>query len=261
MRDHKPAIVVIDAMAGCLALHGLSQNNADDIEMLYSVLLRPFRTGDAALRLIDHVTKDRETRGRWPTGSQRKLGGADVGLSLDVIRSFSRGNTGLARIRVQKDRLGGMTRPCCAELTLASDPATGAITWSLSTPTATHEAGAANNWRPTGLMEKISRYLEEQPEPVSRNSIEKAKLGKQVTYIRDAIDALAADGYITESAGPRGSRLYQNTKPFTSSDLVPPRPDEHTPTSSDLVPSLQGTRSSDEDEVKHLFNTYSDEVN
>jgi len=32
MQEMKPAIVVIDAMAGCLALHGLSQNDADDIE-------------------------------------------------------------------------------------------------------------------------------------------------------------------------------------------------------------------------------------
>src|SRR5262249_25957898 len=72
--QHEPAVVVIDAMQGALALHGLNGDKAEDVERLYSILLKPFRVGDAAIRVIDHVTKDKETRGRWPIGSQRKLG-------------------------------------------------------------------------------------------------------------------------------------------------------------------------------------------
>jgi AAA domain len=226
MAEHAPAVVVVDAMAGCLALHGLSQNDADDVERLYSVVLRPLRAGDAALRIVDHVVKDRETRGRWPTGSQRKLGAADVGLSLEVVRPFSRGHTGLARIRVQKDRLGGLSRPYCAELTLASDADTGAIAWTLRPA-----ADETDGWKPTALMERVSRWLETQPEPVSRNAIEEHVKGNR-DYVRDALDALVSDGYASETAGPRRARLFASLKPFrdATSHFAPtspqPRPGE-----------------------------------
>jgi hypothetical protein len=79
---------------------------------------------------------------------------------------------------------------------------------------------------PTALMEKVSRYLEQQDEPVSRNTVEKQKLGA-AEYVRQAMDALAADDFVDEVAGPRNARLLRSTKPYrTSSDLVATSSDE-----------------------------------
>jgi hypothetical protein len=253
--EHRPALVVVDAMAGCLALHGLNQNDADDVERLYSVILRPLRSGDACLAIVDHVTKDRETRGRWPTGSQRKLGAADVGLSLELVRAFSRGGSGAARVRVTKDRLGGLPRPYCAQLELASDAITGAVTWTLA-EAVDHEDGESH-WRPTIYMERVSTFLEHQAEPVSRNEIEQSVTGK-ARYLRQAIDALIADGFVEYLVplsgrglpGGGSSRLLRLVKPFRpfvpgSSHLVPDG------ASSQFVPSSPTLKGGtwDEDEV------------
>jgi hypothetical protein len=199
-----PAAVVIDAMAGVLALHGLSAKSDDDIERLYSLILRPFRRPSTALRIIDHVVKDRESRGRWPTGSQRKLGGADVGLTLELIKPFSRGGTGKARIRVTKDRLGGMPRPYAAELTLTSDADTGRITWALEPVGETTDP--EHDWRPTVLMDRVLEFLSRHDGPATRTQIKTGTGGKS-EYVGQAIDFLLLDERIIETPGARNAKL------------------------------------------------------
>jgi hypothetical protein len=57
--------------------------------------------------LLDHVTKDAQGRGRYAIGAQHKLASIDgAAYSLEVVRPFGRGLTGVARIDVTKDRPG-----------------------------------------------------------------------------------------------------------------------------------------------------------
>lgn len=186
---YQPSIAVIDAMAGALALHQLDGNNGDDVERFYT-LLAPLRAHGAAVHLVDHVTKDRETRGRWPIGSQRKLGAADTGLSIEMVTPFGRGRTGLARLRVTKDRHGALTRPIAAELQLVSDPDTGRITWALNA--ADDNTGTSNGWKPTVLMDRILDYLSRNPEPISRSALADAVHGNRA-YKLKAIECLLDD--------------------------------------------------------------------
>ncbi|MGD0166859.1 MAG: AAA family ATPase [Gaiellaceae bacterium] len=232
--EYDPSLIVFDAMAGALALHGFDGNSNADVETFYSVTLTPFRSSGAALAVIDHVTKDRETRGRWPIGAQRKLGGADVGILVEMISAFARGQTGLAKLRVQKDRHGALHRPYACELELASDAGTGHITWTIKQ--AQHKDGEdGDQWRPTALMQKVFVYLKEQSEPVTRKAISDAVTGKKA-YIAQAIDCLIADGAAEEQPGARGSKLISLSAVPGCSQLFP----EHvgTPEGTPPVPGV-----------------------
>ncbi|MEW1954420.1 hypothetical protein [Terrabacter sp. NPDC080008] len=60
--------------------------------------------------------------------------------------------------------------------------------------------------RPTHLMEKVSRYVE-MYSGASQTDIEKGVTGK-VQYLRLAVNALVAEGYMTITAGPRNTRNH-----------------------------------------------------
>jgi len=129
-------------------------------------------------------------------------------------------------------------------------------------------------------MERVSRFLEGQSEPVSRNAVDKAGLGKAET-VRQALDFLILDEFVSQTDGPRGAHLVSLIRAFREDDFVPSSsrqlvpdfvPDERlsyaesdfVPTSSPLRPSssshfvppltgdeVDGTRSNevDRDEV------------
>ena len=102
-------------------------------------------------------------------------------------------------------------RPVAAEVELTSDPETHAISWRLLEADRASLDGAA--WQPTVLMAKVSAWLAEQAAPVPRSAVEKAGLGKSAIYVRRALDALLAEGYATETPGPRGARLCTQSDP------------------------------------------------
>jgi hypothetical protein len=81
--------------------------------------------------VLDHLTKDKESRGRFAIGSERKVGGADVHLGFETTLPLARGKSGKARIVTHKDRPGYLPRRKCAELELISDPDSGRISWTL----------------------------------------------------------------------------------------------------------------------------------
>jgi DNA-binding CsgD family transcriptional regulator len=93
-------------------------------------------------------------------------------------------------------------------------------------------------------MEKVSTWLTTQPEPVSRQTIKDAKLGK-AEYVTAAIDALLLEDYAVQTEGPRGAKLVAGTRPFKDDtrpipDPFPPIPGTGERTHSHPFPPLQG---------------------
>jgi hypothetical protein len=218
--ERRPTIAVLDAMTGALQLHGLDPNKGIDIETIYRAVVDRCRAHGAATAVIDHLTKDRENRGKYAIGSERKVSAVDVVLAFEVVRTFGRGRSGLAHIKVNKDRPGGLRRPRVADLELVSDAATGSVKWKLHTPKTADSTTEQQAFRPTALMEKVSRYLETQAHPVPRREIEKAITGK-AQFVRIAIDALVAEGYAGETSGPNNSRIVAPKKAFRDNQFVP----------------------------------------
>jgi GNAT superfamily N-acetyltransferase len=204
------SLVVIDAAAGAYSLQALDDNKRADVEAFARIYVRSFWLRGIATILLDHVTKNADARGRFAIGSERKIGGADVHLGFEPVLPIRRGGRGLYRIVTHKDRLGHLPRPRAAELEFRSDPETHALSWTFRAPDPAADAAA---WRPTNLMEKVSRYLEGASDAPTRNEIERNVPGT-ARYVRAAIDALIAEGYAAETAGPNRSRPVRSVRPF-----------------------------------------------
>jgi hypothetical protein len=201
-------LAVFDGFNPLLQLHELDPNSGVEVERFYR-LIDPIRKLGVAAVLTDNVVKARGDRGAWAIGSERKRSKADVHLGMKTVEALVRGGRGRAKIDVHKDRPGHLHRPSVGVLVLECE-STGGITWDVEPDESRGEGG---EFRPTNLMEKVSRWLELQGQPPSRNQIEQAKLGK-ADYVRLAIDRLIEEGYATEFAGPRNARLVRLERAF-----------------------------------------------
>ncbi len=171
-------------------------------------LIDPVRKQGVASVLTDNVVKSPEARGGWAIGSERKKSKAEVHLGMKGLEALVRGGTGKARIDVHKDRPGHLERPSPGTLVLVSHG--DACSWRIDPDQSRDVDG---EFRPTALMEKVSRYLELRAEAVSRNQIESDVLGKR-GYIRIAIDRLIMEGYAKELPGSNRARLVELERAF-----------------------------------------------
>ena len=228
LQERHPTLIILDAFTGALGVHQLDPNKSVDIEHFYRNVIDPLRRHGAAVVVLDHLPKDPTNRGRFAIGSERKVGAAEVHLGFEAITPFGRGRVGMVKITTHKDRPGHLNRPRAAELELRSDPTDHHVTWTLTHP---DPLEPGEPFRPTHLMEKISRYQELHGQPSSLTHIEENVTGRG-EFLRKALDQLATEGYLREDAGPRNSRLFTSVKPYRedddsalSNDRVPPRPD------------------------------------
>lgn len=157
----KPSIVVIDAMTSALQMHGLDSNSDTDIEAVYRLLVRPLQASGAAVVVIDHPGKD-DSRG--DKGSIRKKDVTDIKFVVRRGASYHDG-AGSSMIVVDKDRANAFDREAVMRFVLDRP------TWRFETTE--HVAPS----KPTILMERVSRYLEEFG-PAVRDEIVKGSLWK-----------------------------------------------------------------------------------
>lgn len=236
--EHGTRYALIDAAIGAYDATGLDDSSRKDAETFARLWVKPLWKADVATLLLDHVTKNADTRGKYAIGSERKAGQTDVHLGFEALKPLSRGGTGMVKVTVHKDRPGFLQRPTAVVLDLASHPTTHELTITLRDP---HPVDEEGTFRPTIYMERVSRALEKQGESMTRNEIEDAVKGKR-DYVREAIDWLITDGHATEKPGPRNARIITLQKPYTKpkDDLAPtsppPRPGEVPVTSPDFAP-------------------------
>jgi hypothetical protein len=178
-----------------LAAFGLETKN-EDIRVFHTLVTEPLRSAGASVVIADHVTKDREKRGRYSIGGQSKLALAEAHLGLSAIKPLRRGPGGKLNVRVLKDNYGWL--PLGATFELRSHEATEALSWDVQTDK-DGEAGTdgEGTFRPTGCMEKVSRVLEIAGKALSRSELERDVIGKT-----------------EEISGPRSARLVELVRPF-----------------------------------------------
>jgi hypothetical protein len=243
----EPALVIVDASAGAFQLDSLDDNRRQDVELWSAAWVTPFWRAGIATLVIDHVTKNVEARGNYAIGSERKVGGVDVHLGFTVVRPISRGEHGLYRVTTHKDRGGCLKRGHLCDFKLASDPDTHSITWEFVTSPAVDDE---HPFRPTVLMEKVSRYVEQQLGAVSIGDIKSMVTGK-AEFVIEATNLLVEEGYVEESEGPRKSRLFVSKRPYRQdSDPFPTHspafPEVAHSTRSPFLPPTGGNGSGDE---------------
>ena len=212
-------LAILDGVTEAMTMHGWDIGNNSDVARFTELMPRPLTRMGAAVWLLDHVVKDRNGRSRYAIGAQHKLAGlSGAAYATDVKHPFGRGMTGLAKLTLHKDRPGHV-RPVSAygkaagDVHLVSSPVDGSVEIRID-PT---EDVSAEGFRPTELMERVSRFLENSGEQ-TKNAVETTVSGS-TEWKRKALMTLVAEGYVAMREGPRSSSLCVSIRPF--------RKDEH----------------------------------
>lgn len=230
-------LAIVDGVTDSLSVFGYGTKENDDITTWMRAVPKTIaaRTG-AAVAIVDHVTKDSESRGRFAIGGQAKMSGlTGAAYTVSIIDPLGRGLRGTIGLRIGKDRPGTI-RPQCGPyrkgdrtqeaarviVDATSDP----TSWTVEPPRdAGHvTADTADTFRPTALMERVSRYVEDNPESSGRD-IEAAVTGK-ATVVRAAVGRLLAEGYLDGANGPRRATVYTVARSYRQ--ISDPRSDSFT---------------------------------
>ena len=216
-----PVLVIVDAYGPALARDGVEENSNGDVLQWTDRALAPLARAGAAVLILDHVTKDPATRTRGGRGAGAKLA-LITGAAYEVrtLVPFARGRAGRLRLIIAKDRLGhvGPVGSNAGEVVITPDG--DRLHIDVEPPQDKDQP-----FRPTHLMEKVSRYVEELTEPVSKRQITTTVSGN-TDALRAAVDLLAAEGYLTDSgqSGRGGGVLYVSGRPFREPTPTAPQP-------------------------------------
>lgn len=212
-------LAVVDGVTEAMGLFGLKPKDDADTAAFGRRLPRFLAAHGPAVVQLDHVVKDRESRGRWATGSQHKLAGLNgAAYVMEAITPFSPGHAGKSRVRVAKDRPGQVRRHALpgsngamawlADFTLSSE-SDGSVFAGIAAP-----VERDGPWRPTALMKRVSDALSAAPEPLSVRGVLDRVPGRQ-DAVRRALAALVDEGNVITAPGPRNAQLHVLAKPFT----------------------------------------------
>jgi KaiC/GvpD/RAD55 family RecA-like ATPase len=212
-------LAVIDGVGDALGIFKFATKDNDDITAWMRLMPKKIakRTG-AAVLLVDQVTKDSDTRGRFAIGGQQKMAGlTGAAYTVEIAEPVGIGLRGVVVLRVGKDRPGYIRQHCgpmrksdhtqeAARVTIDSTNGRPVVTIE---PWRNHADPNASTspFRPTAYMEKVSRALEAAGKPLSFNGINERVTGNQ-KRIREALDILIAEGYVSRIDGPNKSQMH-----------------------------------------------------
>ena len=217
---HPYDLAVLDGVTEALSQRAGQTNSNDDLTRWSRELPNAIaRRTRAAVVQIDHVTKNADTRGRFAIGGQAKMAAiTGAAYSVEVRKPLGRGLRGEIVLRVGKDRPGYVREHCgafrpsdrtqeAARITVDGTTA-GRIVVSVDPPVT---VDADRPFRPTSIMEKVSRRLEAGG-PANRSEF-RSGFGK-TEYVLLALDILQAEGYITTEVGARNAKLHRHVRPY-----------------------------------------------
>ena len=216
------SLIGLDGVNAGMTLLGLDLLSNTDATQFAQKLLKPLAKTGAAVVTVDHVPKDKEARGKGGIGAQAKRAMiTGCALGVEVLAPFGRGTTGKLKLTVDKDRPGhvrGVSEFAknAGIAVLISNADTGSVTVTIESPNGT-TPGEREPFRPTGVMEKISRLLASTDGDLSQRQIESAVEGR-TTVIRAALEQLVAGNYVSRHAGPRGAVLHRYEHTFRDID-------------------------------------------
>lgn len=256
-------LAIIDGVTSCLAYAGLDSNSGDDIAAWYNTMPRLISACGPAVVLIDHVVKSKDNRGRYAGGSMQKLALIDgISYSVDMTKPVGKGVKGTIVIKSGKDRISEIEEHCAVSWSSngshlreaarieinSTDPKLMRVTIArpnmMPSDETTRQRGLE---RPTGLMEKISRIIENAPEePNQTEIIELLKddgSSARKTTVLTAINRLLEGGWISNRSGRNNRNIYASVKPYRQMD---------DPKSDAFVDRMSREEASELDKENHL---------
>lgn len=197
--DERYGLVVVDTFARSIV--GADENSARDVGVAIEAAERVRRaTDDTTALLVHHTGKSGDVR-----GSTALEGAVDTAYKVE-------GDTNAIKMSRSKRKEG----PREDDLALRLQPHHNSVT------IATRAAGEptdSESFRPTVLMERVSRFLEITPNS-SGTAIEKGVQGNAQAK-RQAIQILIAEGYIVATREGQATR-HTSARPYRKADDNPP---------------------------------------
>lgn len=256
-------LAIIDGVTSCLAYAGLDSNSGDDIAAWYNTMPRLISACGPAVVLIDHVVKSKDNRGRYAGGSMQKLALIDgISYSVDMTKPVGKGVRGTIVIKSGKDRISEIEEHCAVSWSSngshlreaarieinSTDPKLMRVTIArpnmMPSDETTRQRGLE---RPTGLMEKISRIVENAPEePNQTEIIELLKddgSSARKTTVLAAINRLLEGEWISNRSGRNNRNIYASVRPYRQMD---------DPKSDAFVDRMSREEASELDKENHL---------
>lgn len=224
-------LAVLDGVTDAVGLFGLESRDNDALTLWARIL--PKRIADetgAAVVMVDHVTKDADSRGRFAIGGQAKLATiTGAAYTVETSQPLGRGLRGVIVLRVAKDRPGyvrghsgrqrASDRTQEAARIVVDSTIEDMVTVTVEPPNG-DTADTGGTFRPTTLMERISEALELRQFPATTNDIidTKSGIGGKAEHKRTALAALVTEGYVVVTDGPNRSRMHATARPYRQAD-------------------------------------------
>ncbi len=224
------ALAVIDGVTDALGVFGCSTNDNDDVARWIRTVPKVIaaRTG-AAVVLIDHVVKDSSKQNRFAIGGQAKMAGlTGAAYTVDVVAPLGRGLRGEMVLRIAKDRPGEVRRHCgsfknrdrtqeAARITVDSTTDPPMVTIGAPRACSDEDYNGHNGFRPTNLMERASKVIENHPGELTKNRVAQNSGGNKQAALT-AVDILRDEEYVITTRGRSGYDVYESVKPYRETD-------------------------------------------
>lgn len=207
-------LVIIDGVTESLTMWGGETKDNDAITRWMRIFPRTVATASgAAVVLIDHITKNAETRGRFAIGGQAKLATIDGAAYLvEPLEALAPGRTGTLTMRVTKDRPGfirkisGMWRKSdrtqeAAIFTIDSTRAQ--MEYVIGVPLAEDEFEANKEFK---KVREVAEFIHNHP-GCTRRIIQEGVSGSKEA-VGDRIAELLTAGWIENKGNDRSFILY-----------------------------------------------------
>jgi len=222
--DRDVVIAVIDSTGEGMAQDGINPNADEEVARWFQGAARTLAGVGAAVVLIDHVVKSRESgrNAEFASGSHRKRAAINgAAYYLEAVVSPSRERDGLLKLVVRKDRFGWRQHGSTAAEIKMVNGEDGSVEMSAVQP----EGKSGDAWAPTTLMSRVCDALQEAGVAMPRSAI-KSAVGKRAEYVDIAIDHLVAGGNVTQTPGKRGAKMIELVRhvdddPDTGDEVVP----------------------------------------
>jgi hypothetical protein len=211
-------LAVIDGLSEAYSLLGFEINSNDDASKFLAAIPRPLADKGAAVLEVDHVGRDRNSRGRYAIGAQHKLAGVAVAYGTDVIDAPSRITPGLVKLTMSKDRhghvRGHVTGRLIALVRITPENDGERVRVVFDPPDAPEREDG--KFRPTRLMERTSVAIEGMP-GMSNTDIRDAVVGKAAAKAL-ALRCLIEEEYVEQRKNGKAVCHY-SLRPFREDPL------------------------------------------
>lgn len=199
-------LVVFDSQRMYLSDLGLDENDSDDYADFMAALIDPLFRASIATLILDNSGHVEAKRGRG-TSSKGDLN--EILFALEGVEKFDLETAGRLRLEITDSRFGNTGR---WEMEIG-----GGVFGSWQRIGHAETDTTSGGFRPTGLMERASCFLEMCHEPPSRTTITDA-IGGKAKYARLAVDVLVREGYARTVKTSGTAHPVESVKPYREAD-------------------------------------------